>query len=244
MVIQADRLTTDAFFDGRLNVKQQKTGYRFSLDAIVLASHISPQEKDRILDLGAGCGIISLILTYKHKSLCIYGVEVQEALAEIARINIEEKHMSDRVDIICKDMKKIKPKDIGGPVHIVVSNPPYRKVDAGRINPDPQKAMAKHEISVQLDDVIQIAKRMLYPHGRFVMVYAAERLTDILMGMRYAGIEPKYFRMIHPDIHSSAKLILVEGVKGGNAGIKNGPPLILYNNDGTYTDDVKNMFSS
>lgn len=240
MTFQSDKLTTDLFFNGQLKVKQSKAGYRFSLDAIVLAGHVRPQEGDRILDLGTGCGIVSLILAYQHR-IKIYGIEIQKALANIAILNIEENQMKDRVEIIRKDLKELNVEDISGPVNIVVSNPPYRKIDAGRINPDPQKAMAKHEINVDLDDVVKAARRMLLPYGRLVMVYAAQRLTDILTRMRDTGIEPKYFRMIHPDIHSTAKLILIEGIKGGRADMKNGPPLILYNEDGSYTDEVKHM---
>ena len=239
-----DTLTTDTFFNGQLKVKQGKTGYRFSLDAIVLAGHARPQQGDRILDIGAGCGIISLIIAYRHQNIKIYGIEVQETLAKIASLNVEENEMKDRVEIIHKDLKELKVDDISGPVNIVVSNPPYRKVEAGRINPDSQKAAAKHEICAELNDVVKTARRMLLPAGRFVVVYAVQRLTDILTRMRDTGIEPKYFRMIHPDIHSAAKLILVEGIKGGNAGMENGPPLILYNKDGSYTDEVQNMFLS
>ncbi|MCJ7773805.1 MAG: methyltransferase [Desulfobacterales bacterium] len=244
MVIQADTLTTDSFFDGQLKVKQSKTGYRFSLDAIVLAGHARPRQGDRILDIGTGCGIISLIIAYHHRNIKIYGIEVQETLAKIASLNVEENEMKNRVEIIHKDLKELNVDDISGPVNIVVSNPPYRKVEAGRINPDSQKAVAKHEICMELNDMVKAARRMLLPAGRFVMVYAVQRLTDILTSMRDTGIEPKYFRMIHPDIHSAAKLILVEGVKGGNTGMENGPPLILYNEDGSYTDEVQNMFLS
>ncbi len=243
MTFQSEKLTTDSFFNGQLKVKQGKTGYRFSLDAIVLAGHVRPQEGDRILDLGAGCGIISLILAYRHQNIKIYGVEVQESLAHLASLNVEENHMKDRIKIICKDLKGLKADDISGPVNSVVSNPPYRKIKAGRINPDPQKAAAKHEINANLDDVIKTAWRTLLSGGRLVMIYAAQRLTDLLISMRKTGIEPKFFRMIHPDVHSAAKLILVEGAKGGNAGMKNGPPLILYNEDGSYSDEVKDMFS-
>lgn len=242
MSIQGD-VTTDSLFNGQLTVKQPKAGYRFSLDAIVLAIHAKPQKMDRILDLGTGCGIVSLILAYQNKDIKMYGIEVQKSLADIAMLNVVENQMEGRVNIILKDIKKLKRDDISGPANIVITNPPYRKAEAGRLNPNTQKALAKHEISVTLDDVLKTAKRMLVPSGRLVMVYTAERLTDILMGMRKNTIEPKFFRMIHPDIHSPAKLILVEGVKGGNAGTKNGPPLILYNEDGSYTEEVRDMFS-
>jgi len=242
MATQKDILTTDSFFNGQLKIKQSKTGYRYSLDAIVLAGHVKPQKEDRVLDLGSGCGIVSLILAYRFKTIKVYGVEVQESLCAIANQNTDENKLKDRVTIIHKNMKVLRDDDIAGPVHIVVSNPPYRKVEAGRINPNAQKAVAKHEISVALQDVVKTADRMLLPGGRLVVVYTAERLTDLLIWMRESGIEPKSIRMIHPDFHSAAKLILAEGVKGGKPGIKNSPPLILYKADGSYADEVQGLF--
>jgi len=236
-------LTTDSFFNGRLKVRQGRSGYRYSLDAVLLADHAASRPEQRVLDLGTGCGIVPLILAYRCPGITIYGVEIQKPLADLAVENVQENKMERRVKILCEDLKHLKPGAISGPVHLVLSNPPYRRAEAGRINPDPQKAAAKHEIHAQLQDILDTAGRMLLPHGRLVMVYTAERLTDILLKMRGADIEPKFFRMIHPRINSAAKLILIEGLKGGNPGMQNAPPLILYTEDGSYTDVVRKMFS-
>jgi len=234
-------LTTDTFYNGRIQVKQNKSGYRFSIDAVLLASHAFPREGDKVLDLGTGCGIIPLMLAYRNPTIKIYGVELQEPLAEIASLNIKDNNMEDRVTILCLDMKGLKQDMISGPADLIVCNPPYRKAESGRINPDEQRAVARHEIKVTLYDVIETARRMLHASGKFITIYPAERLVDIISQMRSAGIEPKFFRMIYSKIDTEAKLILLEGIKGGRPGIKIGPPLIIYRKDGSYTDEVEKM---
>lgn len=235
-------LTADTFFNGRIRVKQNRAGYRFSIDAVLIAGLTIPSPDDTVLDLGTGCGIIPLILAYRHPKIKVYGVEVQQQLADLATINVEENRMKDRITIHCMDMKKLKHDMMSGPVDLVVSNPPYRKAESGRINPDQQRAVARHEIKATLYDVVETAQRMLRTAGRFVTVYPAERMADILIQMRSAGLEPKSLRTVHSDRHTDAKLIIVEGKKGGRPGLKIGSPVIIYRKDGSYTDEVQEMF--
>lgn len=235
-------LTADSFFNGRIQVKQHRSGYRFSIDAVLLASHARPGPKDTVLDLGTGCGIIPMILAYRNPGIKIYGIEVQTDLADIAALNITENGLDDQIAVLCMDMKALILEMTSGPVDLVVSNPPFRKADSGRINPSRQRAVARHEIKATLYDVVETGRRMLRTGGRFVMVYSAERMADILTQMRTAGIEPKSIRAIHSGIETAAKLVLVEGKKEGRAGIKIGPPLIIYRKTGSYTDEVEKMF--
>ncbi len=235
-------LTTDTFFNGRIQIKQNRYGYRFSIDAVLLAYYARPRPGDKVLDLGTGCGIIPLILAYRNPKIQIHGIEVQEELAALAALNVKENCMDGCITIQCRDMKALQQGMISGPVDLVVSNPPYRKPESGRINPDLQRAVARHEIKVSLYDVVETARRMLRISGRFVTIYLAERMTDILTQMRSSDIEPKFLRMIHSGRNTEAKLILVEGVKGGRPGTKIGPPLIIYREDGSYTDEVEKMF--
>lgn len=235
-------LTADTFFNGRIRVKQNRAGYRFSIDAVLIAGQTIPSPDDTVLDLGTGCGIIPLILAYRHPKIKVYGIEVQQQLADLAIINVEENRMKDRITIHCMDMKKLKHDMMSGPVDLVVSNPPYRKAESGRINPDQQRAVARHEIKATLSDVVETAQRMLRTAGRFVTVYPAERMADILIQMRSAGLEPKSLRTVHSDRHTDAKLIIVEGKKGGRPGLKIGSPVIIYRKDGSYTEEVQEMF--
>ena len=237
-----ESLTTDSLFNGSMRVKQYGSGYRFSLDAVLLAQHARPSPDHTVLDLGTGCGIIPLILAYRYPKTKVYGVEVQTELADIATLNIAENHMEDRITIYCGDLKKLSQEMTSGPVDLVVTNPPYRKVTSGRLNPDQQRAVAKHELKTTLSDVVETARRMLRTSGRLVIIYAAERMVDIVIQMRSAGIEPKYIRMIHSSRKVNAKRILVEGKKGGRHGITIGPPLMIYRKNGVYSDEVQAMF--
>ncbi len=235
-------LTADSFFNGRIQIKQHRSGYRFSIDAILLAAHARPGPEDTVLDLGTGCGIIPMILAYRNPGIDVYGIEVQTDLADIAALNITENGLNDQITVLCMDMKALNLEMTSGPVDLVVSNPPFRKAESGRINPNRQRAVARHEIKATLFDVVETGRRMLRTGGRFVMIYLAERMTDILTQMRKAGIEPKSIRTIHSGIETVAKLVLVEGKQGGRAGIKIGPPLIIYRKNGAYTDEVEKMF--
>ena len=234
--------TTDTFFNGLIRVKQSRGGYRFSLDAVVLAHHAVPHSREKVLDLGTGCGIIPLILAYRQPHMDIYGVEVQTELAELAVTNVRENQLEDRITVFCTDMKLLRPAMTAGPVDLVVCNPPFRRQGSGRINPDAQRAVARHEIKANLGDIIQTSYRMLRTAGRLVLIYTAGRLTDILSRMRSDGIEPKFIRMIHSRQDTEAALILIEGVKGGRPDLKIAPPLIIYDKKNNYTDEVELMF--
>jgi len=234
-------LTADTFLNGRIRVRQNRSGYRFSIDAVLLAHHIMPREGDTVLDLGTGCGIIPLIIAICHPNVRIYGVEIQKGLADIAALNVKENQMDDRITILCRDMKTLTCENISGPVNLAVSNPPYRKADSGRVNPNNERAIARHEISATLSDVIETARRMLSASGKLITVYPAERMADLLTYKRSAGIEPKFIRMIHSGQNTEAKLFLSEGIKGARPGMKVGPPLVIYSENGDYSDEVKQM---
>jgi tRNA1Val (adenine37-N6)-methyltransferase len=237
-----EKMTSDSFFNGRIRIHQDQSGYRFSIDAVLLAYYARPQPGERVLDLGTGCGIIPLIMALRYSDIQIYAVEVQKELSELATFNVRENQMHKRVTILCKDMKALKSSMIAGLVDLVVCNPPYRRSDAGRINPDHQRAVARHEVKASLPDVILTARRMLQSAGRFVVIYTAQRAAELLMQMRANQIEPKVFRSIHARRHSDAKLVLVEGVKGGRPGIRIKSPLILYNEAGDCTPEMKRIF--
>ena len=237
-----ETLTTDAFFDGKLHIKQALSGYRFSLDAVILAWHARPRADESVLDLGTGCGIIPLIMTYRNPGIAVFGVEIQQDLAELANANVGANRMQDRITVLRQDMRDLKPDMIGGPVDLVVCNPPYRKPDSGRINPDSQRAIARHELKASLADVLQAVRRMLRTAGRFVTIYTTERVVDLFCQMRAAGVEPKFIRLIHSRLDTEAKLILVDGVKGARSGTRVGPPLIIYDTNGEYSKEVEQMF--
>lgn len=232
----------DTFFKGRIKVRQNPDGYRFSIDTVLLTSHIQPRPGEKVLDLGTGCGIIPITLACRNPGITIVGVEIQKELAALAEENVRGNHMEDRINILCMDMKSLTHDVISGPVDLIVSNPPYRKANSGRINPNNQRAVARHEIKITLNDIVEIARSMLRTAGRFITIYPAERMTDILTFMRNANLEPKLLCMIHSYKDTEAKLFIVEGVKGGRPGIKIVPPLVIYRDKNVYSDEVEEMF--
>ncbi|MGD8542080.1 MAG: tRNA1(Val) (adenine(37)-N6)-methyltransferase [Desulfobacteraceae bacterium] len=236
-----DALTSDAFFEGRLEVRQPRDGYRFSIDAVLLASLALPRPGDRVLDLGTGCGIVPLILVFRFAGLRVTGLELQPGLAELARQNVVLNGMSAAIEIREGDLRQLRPGKELAPFDLVVSNPPYRKARAGRVSSGAQRALARHEIAATLADVLGCAERMLQKGGRFVMVYAAERLTDICCEMRRAELEPKRLQVIHSRPGEGAKLLLVEGLKGARPGLAIDPPLFIYDAAGGHSDALAAM---
>ena len=234
-------LSTDTFFKGRLKVQQARNGYRFSIDAVLLAHFVNPRPGDVILDLGTGCGIIPLILAFRHPKVTLYGVEIQADLADLARANVMANGLENRITTMQQDLKDLTPGAVAQRVNMVVSNPPFRKINSGRMNPHEQRAIARHEIMATLQDVVAAASRMLSLGGRFILIYAVERLADLLVFMRAAQIEPKRLRMVHSNGGSEAKLFLMEGIKGANPGLIIAAPLIIYSQEGAYTEEVEQM---
>ena len=234
--------TTDTFFGGKLRINQEAAGYRFSIDAVLLAHHVRPRAGEKLLDLGTGCGIIPLILAYRNPEITAIGIEIQHELADLAISNVNANHMRNRIAVLQLDMRNLKPVMIDGPADVVVCNPPYRSPNSGRLNPDAQRAIARHELKVSLIDVLETAHRVLRTTGRFLTIYPAQRIAELLFQMHLAGIEPKFMRTIHSRLEEKAKLILVGGTKGAQTGMTIGSPLIIYAEEGRYSEEVRQMF--
>jgi len=216
--------TIDDFMDGRLRLIQSRTGYRFSIDAVLLSEFVTIKQNDIVVDLGSGCGIIPLFLLLKKPVRHAYGLEIQWGLAYQNARNAVLNGFSDRISVIMGDIRN--PPLSASCADVVVCNPPYRRKGSGRINPDEQRAIARHEILASLDDILKTAKGILRPGGRFAMIYPAERLTDLMIRMRRQGMEPKRMRIIYPGIGAEAKLAMVEACIGGRTGLKVLPPLL------------------
>ncbi len=235
--------TLDTLFGGRLKIIQKKKGYRFSIDALLLA-HFAPRDlKGRILDLGTGCGIVPLILIMRHKGLKVIGVEIQPSLADLARRNAALNRFSSHLEIWEQDFKSLEGENWRGTFEAVFSNPPYRQVGSGRINPRQEKALARHEIKATLKDVLQAAHHLLKEKGRLLMIYPASRGVDLIQELRRIHLEPKRVQFIHSHPKDEARLILVEAIKEGRAQIRVLPPLFLYDSAHRYTPEAQELFS-
>ena len=189
--------THDTFLNGHLRICQPANGYRYSIDAVLLAALPRLKPGQTLLDLGTGCGIIPLILAFRNRKVRITGVEVQSELARLAAMNVEHNGLEDRIRIIHEDLRRLSPVMVGGPVDWIVSNPPYRRAVSGRVNPDAQRALARHEIKVNLRQLIGTARKLLKTGGRFAIIYPSERAVDLFSEMRRAGLEPKWLQCVH-----------------------------------------------
>lgn len=213
----------DGFLDGSLKVIQSKQGYRFSIDSILLSQFVTTKYYDRVIDLGTGCGIIPLILLSNRSISSAIGLEIQPSLASQAIRNASLNNFKDKMGVILADIKDnpIKPRS----AELVICNPPYRPKNSGRLNPDPERAIARHELLVSIEDILEVSGKILKPKGRLALAYPAVRTADLLARLRRYQFEAKRMRVVYPDDRSEAKTILVEATLGGRPGIKLLPPL-------------------
>jgi tRNA1(Val) A37 N6-methylase TrmN6 len=214
----------DLFMDGRLKVIQSRRGYRFSIDAVLLSQFVTIRSGDRVLDLGTGCGIVLLLLLLTRPVGRAVGLDIQAQLASQAERNARINGFETRMDVVIGDIRN--PPLAEMTADVVVCNPPYRRAHSGRINPDHQKAVARHEILASSDDLLKAAATLMKKRGTLAMIYPAERLVDILVRMRRFNVEPKRIQIHYPDTASNAKLALIEGVKGGRPGLEIVPPVL------------------
>ena len=234
------RYTEDAILSGKIAVLQPKNGYRFSLDAVLLAFFVRAKKSDTIVDLGCGSGVIGLILAHRFPDVCVYGLELQRELAEAAAQNAMRNGFSDRVKVIQRDFTTLPCPGLPGKIDAVVSNPPFRKSGSGRPNPLSPKAIARHEIAGSLAQAAEAASRLLSPKGSFFCVYPASRLAHCISTLCANGLEPKRLRAVHPKKDEPASLILVEARKGGGPELLLEPPLFIHENGG-YTEEISAM---
>lgn len=226
-----------------LKIVQDSDGFKFSLDSVLLANFVSINLRSKkILDIGCGNGIISILLSQKTKAF-ITGVEIQNESYELAQKSVEINGLSDRISIINADIKELYKNIESDSFDVIVSNPPYFSVkDTSLKNLNANKMQARHELSLNYKDVIIVAKKLLKNNGNLALVHRPDKLLDILDFMRANNIEPKKIRFVYPYKGKSANMLLIEGTKNGKTGLKILDPLYVYEN-GSYTEEVSNYFN-
>ena len=216
--------SVDHFMGGRLKVIQSKDGYRFSIDAILLSEFVTIRAGEVVVDLGTGCGIIPLVLLLTKPVGHVFGLEIQKELASQAARNAALNGFKTLMEVIIGDIKN--PPMAMKRADVVICNPPYRQAKSGRINPDPRRAVARHELLASVDDILMAAAGLLRKKGRLALVYPSVRLTEILVRMRRFGLEPKRLRLNYPTLKSNAELALIEASLGGKPGMEVSSPLL------------------
>lgn len=214
--------------DKELKIIQARDSYRFSVDSILLLNFIRVKNYEKIIDLGTGSGIIPLLLFGKRKGLSIYGIEIQKDLADMARRSVELNKLQNYITIIQEDFRNLKNIFKNQQFDVVVSNPPYISLGQGKVNPSSSRAIARHEIKGDLEDIISVSNYLLKNKGRIYLIYKSSKLVKLIITLKKYSIEPKVVKFIHPRQGESANLVLLEGVKKGKEELKIEDPIFQY----------------
>lgn len=225
-----------------LKIIQHQDSYRFAIDAVLLANFVKAGRRDRIIDIGTGSGVIALLLSAKTDAKEIMGIELAQEAFDRAVRSVKINKLQTRVNIVHGDLKEAVNVFGRESFSVAVTNPPYMTLKEGKISPNPNVAIAKHEVAATLGDVIKAARGLLTFGGRFYMVYRTVRIADAVYEMKACGLEPKILRFIHPRAKDGPNLFLIMARKGAASGVKILPPLVVYNNDNSYTDEIKEIY--
>lgn len=233
----------DLVYYNDLKIVQNKDYFNFSLDSVLLPNFVLLTSKTKkILDMCTGNAPIPLILSTKTNAK-IYGVEIQKEVYDLACETIKINNLDNQIQIINDNIKNLKNRFKTETFDIITCNPPYfKKKEDSIINENKIKSIARHEIEMQLEDVMIVSKALLKNEGSLVLVHRTERLIEIIELMKRHNIEPKRIRLIYPKLNNESNLVLIDGRKNGKEGLKILPPLYIHNEDNSYTDEVLKMF--
>lgn len=225
-----------------LTLHQSTHGYRFALEAFLLADFVPAPASDPLIDLGTGCGVVALLLARRFPRLCCVGLEIQRSLVVLARQNVVCNGLEHHIGIVQGDMRQVSSLFPAGLFGTVVCNPPYRAVGHGRLNPHPEKAIARHELAVTLSQLVQAARHLLRRRGLLVMVYHPARLPELFVQLEAAHLRPRRMRLVHATQHAPASIVLVEAIRDGRDALTVLPPLWVYEASGDYTAEMRAIF--
>ncbi len=210
--------------DHGMVILQKKDGFRFGEDAVMVAEFFTPAKSGNLLDIGTGTGIISLILSRDPKIDKITSVEIQEEMAGMAKRSVEKNNLLEKIEVLNIDIKKL---NRGNTYDYIVSNPPYMKSSHGKVNSRSMKAISRHEITLNLEELIDQSRRPLKPGGSLTLIYRSERMVELLNNLSQSGFYPKRIQNIFSETTKVSKLFMIEAVKGKNKGFEFLEPLYI-----------------
>ena len=243
MNLKENERIDDLEFKG-LKIIQNKSGFCFGIDSVLLSDFAKNiRNNAKVIDLGTGTGIINLLLSGKTKALEFVGVEIQEEVAEMAARSVELNNLEGKIKILNENILNLKEVYKPKSFDAVVTNPPYKKINTGLTNEDNKKLISRHEITASLTDFIHISAYLLKDYGEFYMVHRPDRLVDIFQLMREEKIEPKLIKFVYTKANKKTNLVLIKGVKNGKPFLEYDNNLIVYNEDGRYTDEILRIYN-
>jgi len=227
-----------------LKIIQNKNWFCFGMDSVLLANYCDLKDGEEVVDLGTGTGIIPILLYGKNNLKKIYGIEVQNEVAEMAKKSIKLNRIENCIEIINTNIKDYRKYLKKNHFDTVVSNPPYIKTSNNLISPKKKKAFSRHEIEGDLEDFVKIAAELLKHRGKLYMVYRPNRLVEVFQYMKKYKLEPKKIRFVQNKNNDEPNLVLIKGVKAANPHLIVEKPLIVFDKDGNYTDEINKIYSS
>ena len=227
-----------------MTLHQPQHGYRFSLDAFLLADFVPPvwPAHPLLLDLGTGCGVVALLLARRFPQARLVGVELQPEMVAVAQQNVVQNGLGHRVHMLCADVRTLPSLVAPGVFATVVCNPPYRRVGQGRLNPNASRAMARHEVALTLAQLLDAARHALARRGLLVMIYHPSRLAELCVELERVGLGLRRMRLIHPQPQVAASMVLMEAVREGRDALEVLPPLFVCDAHGRYTAEMQAIY--
>lgn len=222
---------------------QNPSTFCFGMDAVLLSDFASGKEKGNVIDLGTGTGVIPMLMEAQGKGRHFVGLELQEYSADMASRSVSLNGLSSKIEIINEDIKNVAALYKTASFDVVTSNPPYINQNHGLENEKSPFNIARHEITVTLEDVVKAAAYLLKEGGSFAMIHKPFRLAEIFRVLMTHRLEPKRMCLVQPSVDKEPNMVLIEAVKGGRAMIKIEPTLVVYSQDGGYTDELLKRYS-
>lgn len=232
----------DDLFRNNYKIIQNTKNFCFGMDAVLLSSFAKVKEGENVLDLGTGTGIIPILLEAKTKGKHFFGLEIVEESACMAKRSVELNQLQNKIEIVVGDIKEASKIFGAASFDVITTNPPYMIGNHGLVNPDTQKAIARHEILCNLEDVIRESSKLLKVMGHFYMVHRPFRLAEIIVVMEKYKLELKHIRFVHAFIDKEPNMVLLEAVKGGKPRVSVDPPLIVYKEPGVYNEEIYDIY--
>ena len=221
---------------------QNPDKFCFGMDAVLLSGFVRARKGDVLLDLGTGTGILPILLAAKTECARLVGLEIQEESADMARRSVKFNHLEDRVSIVTGDIKEAGGFFQSASFDCITCNPPYMIGQHGIANPDSALAIARHEILCTFEDVAAATERLLKPGGHFFLVHRPFRLAELIVTLTRHKLEPKRMRLVYPYVDKEPNMVLIEAVRGGNSRMTVESPLIIFEEHGQYTREIREKF--
>lgn len=227
-----------------LKIIQNNKFFKYGIDAVLLSNFVKTNKRNlKVVDLGTGTGIISILLTAKIDVKKIYSIEIQEKVAEMAKRSVELNNLNETIEILNTDLKEIDQYIKANSIDIIVTNPPYQKDNSGLQNEIEEKKISRHEVYCTIDDICEKANYLLKEKGEMYMVHRPERLVDIICSLRKFNLEPKELQYVQSKKDTVPVLFLVKAVKKGGSFLKTLRPLVVYNEKGEYTKEIREFYN-